>query len=478
MSAPRRIAFGTLARATGEAVGKLSSLALMVVIARELGQERFGDFVFAMSLSTVLMLGAGLGMQELLGREVAKDPRRADGLLADIITLKGLMMAVLLVVIAAVVVAQGRPPDRAAAIVIVGAGIGLEYQAGTLYAVFDGRERQQYVAATLIVNRVSTALMAGGAAIAGAGLVTVAILFSAGSALGLLTAYVLMRRFVIRPPMRVRPRAWGSLIRSSLPLGVRTLLGTLSFRAGVILLGLFAAGSAEVGEYGAAYRLLEATMFIPAAFNSAVLAWFSRHDGRSSVPLSRGYELAIKSVVALALPIGLGLALFAKPVIETLYGARYAGAVTPLRLLGAVAVLWAVNTTVATILVTRNRPDAYTLPALLGLVPNVILSAVLIPAHGADGAAVAAVAAATVLVALLVPRTARLFGAGAPLRTLAAPLGAGAVMAACALALSALPWFVAAAVAVAAYPAAFLAIERLLEPADFAFYVAIARRSG
>jgi hypothetical protein len=162
--ASRRIAYGTLARSGGEAVGKVASLIFFVVIARTLGEEQFGDFVFGMSLSTVLLIMAGLGMQEMIGREVAKDPRRADDLVWNVIVLKGLMMVALLVVITGIVTAQGRSLQSAAAIVIVSVGIGFEYQAGTLYAVFDGRERQQYVAATLIVNRTSTALMGIGAA--------------------------------------------------------------------------------------------------------------------------------------------------------------------------------------------------------------------------------------------------------------------------------------------------------------------------
>ena len=113
MSTSRRIAFGTLARSSGEAVGKLASLVFFVVIARHLGEEQFGDFVFGMSLSTVLLLLAGLGMQEMIGRELAKDPRRADDLLWNVIVIKALMMAGLLVVIGAVVALQGRSLESA-----------------------------------------------------------------------------------------------------------------------------------------------------------------------------------------------------------------------------------------------------------------------------------------------------------------------------------------------------------------------------
>jgi O-antigen/teichoic acid export membrane protein len=475
--ASRRIAKGTLARSGGEAVGKVASLVFFVVIARTLGEEQFGDFVFGMSLSTVLLIMAGLGMQEMIGREVAKDPRRADDLVWNVIVLKGLMMVALLLVITGIVAVQNRSLESAAAIVIVSVGIGFEYQAGTLYAVFDGRERQQYVAGTLIVNRLSTALLGIAAALAGAGLVPIAILFTTGSALGVVTAYWLMQRFVLQPAKRIEPHAWPALIRASLPLGILTLLGTISFRTSVVLLGLISAGSAAVGEYGAAYRLIDSTMFIASSFNAASLAWFSRQDGAGPVPIVRGFEMATKTVLTLMLPVGLALALYAKPLIETLYGADYDGAVTPLRILGVLCALWGLNTTMVTVLVTRNRPDIYTAPALIALVPNIVLSVILIPSHGADGAAIAAVAAAAFLIAMVVPRTARLLGRVRYAGLLAAPLGAGAAMALCSVALSGLPWIAAAFASVLAYAAAFLLIERLFSPNDFAFYASVARLS-
>jgi O-antigen/teichoic acid export membrane protein len=478
MSTSRRIAFGTLARSTGEAAGKLASLVFFIVIARHLGEEQFGDFIFGMSLSTVLLLVAGLGMQEMIGREVAKDARRADDLVWNVAVIKAIGAVVVLLVIAAVVALQGRDLESAAAILIVSVGISFEYQAGTLYAVFDGRERQQYVATTLIVNRISTAAMGIAAAAAGASLVTIAVLFTAGSALGVVTAYWLMHRFVLQPRTRVVPREWGPLIRSSVPLGIMSLLGTVVFRTSVVLIGLIAAGSAAVGEYGAAYRLVEATLFIPTSFNVAVLPWFSRQDGRGAVPIARGFEMAIKTVLALVLPLGVVFAVFAEPLVQTLYGTEYAEAVEPLRILALLTVLWGVNTTVLTVLVSRNRPDLFTLPAVLGLVPLVVLSLVLIPAEGANGAAIAASVAGACVAVVAVVRTAHLLGRVSWVRVTTAPVAAGTVMALCAAALSGVPWVAAAIASAVTYGATFLLVERAFAPADFAFYAVAFRRES
>src|SRR5215212_2997787 len=129
---PRRIAFGTLARLAGEAIGKVASLAFFVVIARELGEEQFGDFIFAMSLSTVFLIVAGLGLQEMVGRELAKDPRRADALVWNVIAIRTLTLVALLLVMTGVVAAQGRSLEIAVTILIVSLGMGFEDQAGTL----------------------------------------------------------------------------------------------------------------------------------------------------------------------------------------------------------------------------------------------------------------------------------------------------------------------------------------------------------
>ena len=95
------------------------------------------------------------------------------------------------------------------------------------------------------------------------------------------------------------------------------ILATLSFRTSVVLLGLVAAGSADVGEYGAAFRLIEATI-VRARLVQRRRPRVVLPRGRREI--ARGFEMAIKTVLALVLPIGLGMALFAEPLIEALYG--------------------------------------------------------------------------------------------------------------------------------------------------------------
>ncbi len=475
LRASQRIAVGTLARSIGEVIGKLASLVIYVAIARELGDALFGDFIFGMSLSLTLLMLAGLGMQELLAREVARDRRRLGDLLWNVVVIKTLMLFLVLGIVAVVVVFKDYPVETGAAILVVGVATGLEYQLNTFYAVFQGVEQNHHVATSLLVNRISTAAMGLGVLAAGGGLLAVAVAFALGSAFGLLTAYVLMRRYVARPRYVIDPTQWRQLIRVGFPLGLMSILNSTILRLSVVVLG-FAAASSAIGEYGAAFRLIEATMFVSWAFGGAIQPWFARHTGDGPISLARGYEIAMKTMIGLLLPPALVCVAFAEPLIDVLYGSDYANAVTPLQLLAVMTVLYGLNALAMTVLNGRDRPQDFTRPAVFVLVLDLVLSVLLVSLFEADGAAISLVVSSALLVLLTLRNMRKMIGSISPIRVLAGPLISGTALVVTALALSATPWFVAAVGGVVAYGLAFLVLERLLFPADFAFYSGVLGR--
>src|SRR4051794_36445827 len=72
-NAQSRVAVNAVARAAGEAVAKVASLAFYIVLARELGHEQYGAFVFALALTGTLLIASGFGTDDLVARRVARD---------------------------------------------------------------------------------------------------------------------------------------------------------------------------------------------------------------------------------------------------------------------------------------------------------------------------------------------------------------------------------------------------------------------
>ena len=79
--------------------------------------------------------------------------------------------------------------------------------------------------------------------------------------------------------------------------GLVTMVFTVLLRLDQVLLSFLSGGdNSEVGFYGAAFRLVEATMFISWSFAAAFLPWVARREREETQRLADGYELALKAL--------------------------------------------------------------------------------------------------------------------------------------------------------------------------------------
>jgi len=427
MEGSRSVARNALARTIGETASKVASIAFFVVMARALGETGFGEFMFALSLATVLVVASGFGFDELVTREVARDRETAHAYLSDTVALRAATCAPLLALGVAIVALGGHGTEAVVAFVLVGVGVAIENVGHSWTSILQALGRQEIVAVALVLQRFATALAGIGVLLLGGGLLAAAAVFLAGSLIGLATVAVQLRRRVLRPRLDVDPSRWRPLVVAAFPIGVNTLIFTVLLKLDQTLLGVLS-GAAEVGIYAAAMRLVEATMFIPWAFHAAMIPWLAVQEPGSAA-LRRGYELALKALTVVLLPVGLAFVVLADPLIDVLYGAAYDDAVLPLRLLGLTTVLYGLNSMAAVTMAARDRPARFTGVLVAITVLNVVLNLVLIPLHGATGAAIAALASGVAFAVLAVRQIRETVGPVRLLRTLRGPIVAAAASA-------------------------------------------------
>jgi O-antigen/teichoic acid export membrane protein len=431
-SGSQRIARNALARLSGEVIAKGASLVFFVTMARELGREGFGAFMFALGLTGALMLCAGFGTDDLTAREVARDRSRAGRFLADVISLK-LASCTVLLVGATVVVSLGNfSHDTLPAVVLVGAGVATEAISRTWYAVFQAHERLDLVSLSVICQRTATAVVGVVLLKLGFGVVVAAMVFALGALLGLATAVLSGRRLGIASD-RANPHRWRALLRSGLPIGIAGLLFVLLLRLDVTLLS-FLSGEAEVGVYAAAYRLVESTQFLAWAISSAMLPWLARAQRLAAGEggLVRGYELGLKAMNGVLLPIGLVFVLFAGPLIDLLYGPAFRETVLPLQLLGLTSALYGIQNFASTTFVARDAAGTFARVVGVVVVLNLVGNLFAIPRYGADGAAATSLASGVVLAVASLVLARRRIGRVSDARVFLGPVTGAVVMTACA----------------------------------------------
>jgi O-antigen/teichoic acid export membrane protein len=461
----QRILANTAYRAAADVGSKLISIAFFVVLARQLGESGFGVFVFGLALAVLLTVLASFGQDPVLTREVARDFSRLDDYFANTIALKLALALPVLLVAGVVVTAAGMDVATRWVVLLLGIALIAEQLATTCFAVYQAYERLVYVPVVILTQRALTTAVGVAALLAGAGVVAVSAIYLGGALVALAVALVLLRRRVARPHLLVTPRTWPGLFAAAAPVGVATVLALLLFRVDTAILALFETDEI-VGNYGAAFRLFEATLFIGWAVTSAVYPVLSRlSPGSRSV--GDVFDAALKLIVALTLPIAVGATILADPIIHLVFGADFDEAVTPLALLAPAIVVYSLAHVAGATLVAQNRQRAMAITNGVVAALNVGANLVLIPLLSLDGAALVALGTQVVLAVVLLALARGVTGTIAWRRILAGPVTAAAVLA---LAVTVLRDNLGAAVLVGAavYVIVLALIERVAYPDDAA----------
>ena len=268
-----RAARNTGARLVGEGVGKVATFIMFAALARVVGAEGLGAFVLAFAILGIAIIPVALGSDVYLLRQVTRDRAALDRLFFNILALKIVLAVPVLAIAFLVANLAGYDATTLTTIYVLSAGVLLDLMAKTLHSTFNATERGELLAAMLIVQRMVTAAVAVAALVAGFGVVTVAAVYSGGATLSFALGLLLMGRRIGLPRLHADPRGWRALVAETLPYGAQDVFGVLLFRLDAVML-LVLATEAAVGRYGAAYRLLESTLFITWALNGAFSAMY------------------------------------------------------------------------------------------------------------------------------------------------------------------------------------------------------------
>ena len=466
----------TSVRAAGEIVGKLSTFALFAVLARAAGQSDVGAFVFAFAFLQIAMIPIALGSDPYTLREIARDHAATDRLFWNVVALK---LATAVPILAVAFVVLGAITDSTTTrdtVIALAPGLFVDLVAKTLHSVFNARERGTLLALSLVVQRAVTAAIGIAALAAGYGVVTVAALYSVGAALGLATGAVLLARHLGVPRWRVDPRRWARLAGQSWPFALQDIFGTLLFRLDAVLLAALATDAA-VGLYGAAYRLLESTLFIAWALNGAFAAMYAYLTHESEPPIRAVFGRSIKVCLVLLAPVALAFGLLAEPIMRLAFGADFGDGAAALRLLAPVVVLLAVVTLCTSLIVSRLDPRVMVRLTAVMVTVNVALNVALIPPFDESGAAAAMLATEALFVVFAMRVASREVRGIDWASMFAAPAAAAAAMAAPLLLIGALP-ALALAAGLALYAGVYLVVERRVSPDDLEFVRVMLRRLG
>ena len=372
---------------------RLATLIMHTLLARHLGPQDYGVFVYALSLAVLLALIAPLGWQTAITRLIAQyTVEKAWPLLrgalqrASQITLSAAVTVSLMLLLSALLLITDQDLVQGlwfAALLMP----GLAYKKLCRRALM-GLQRTKL--GMFLDDALVSLLMIGALLLVNATADASTLLWVY---LGLviavcMAAQLALRRYLMTQTVQAVPayrtRAW---FKIALPSILGQISKQLMNRIDVLMLGPMI-GVINVGYYSSAFRITYALAFIPVVVGSVISPMLVKayygHDRQRTRMI---FAIAVALSLVLILPIAALLLVFPETVIQWVFGDGFAAAVELLQVLVIGQLFVTLAGPVATLLTMTGQEKTFGWTTALVLLLNIIGNYFAIQQFGALGAA-------------------------------------------------------------------------------------------
>lgn len=456
----RRAARNAGAIAAASLISKGALFLWQLALARTLGESLYGVYGAVGSFIAVGTSLVNFGMGPIVIRDVARRPDQAGKYLTATLVMQSALALLAYALVNGAAAVGSFPADVRAFLALAAISLLVDALGNMTNDILLAQERM--VAASLAaVGHVALLLaLAGAALLAGWGLWGVYVATIAAGLARSAALWLLAAQGGVRPRWPFDPAIAVPLLRNGAPLALAAFLALAYQHADKLMTARFI-GPAETGHLTAAFVIVFGVVeLLNTTVLTATYPLMSRYYGSARFGLMTG-KLAFFTL-AFVLPLALSVSLFAAEIAVPLFGSGFAPTADALKILIWYALASMVANVFAQGLMVQNQQRKLLGIRASGLAGNIALNAILIPRLGVAGAALASLAAeSVVLAALLVVFRER---GWEPVRTLprvARVCLAGVLAALAALALRLLHPTLGIAGALAAYAAAVWLLRAL-----------------
>jgi O-antigen/teichoic acid export membrane protein len=383
----RRVAQNIAGLMSGRIVSTILQFAAFGVIAQYLGPGNLGVYAFAVAMATLFRVVPNFGFSPVVARDVAQDPARERELVPNVVYMRIVLGLAAYGVLAAFVFLAGYDGANREAALIAGTLLFL-LPLDSLQIVLQVRLKQGWIAWSETIKAV--VFLGGAIALAQAEATVFAFLwlYVATSVLSVLIVVVVALRWA-ELSWAIRTHLWKGVIAAAAPLALANLFIQMYARIDLVILAAMKPAE-DVGQYGAAYKFLEAALLVPSLLTGTLLPVFASSFKAGRDVLDRRYRRSIHLITVIALPVAIGGGMIAWRVLPDLPGfSKFDGGGVALSILCPAAGLAFVAFVIQGALISGHQQRRVLRISAIGAVFNIAINLVLIVPFSYVGAAVA-----------------------------------------------------------------------------------------
>ena len=381
-------------------VSNVMGFFILMYTARYLGVEGFGILSLALAFTGIFSIFMDLGLSPLTTREVARDKTLEKDYVANVSSIKLILIIVTFGLILVIGNLLGYNQQTMLVIYLIALYTIFTTFSQFFYSIFQAHEKMEYQSLGVILSSIS--ILAGVFVVIYLkfNIIQFSLIYVFSGAFILIYALIIYTNKFSLPKISFRRDEWKLLIKESWPFAITSISANIYTWIDTVIISVIQ-GAAAVGLYNASYKLALFLMFIPLIFSYAIFPIMSQYHVSSKDSLNFTFEKFLKVMLILALPIGVGTVIIAKNVILLIYGSQYIDSIIVLQILIWSTVLIFARTPFEKLLESSNRQLVVTKVFFVGAIFNVILNIIVIPHYSYIGAAIVTVLTDIIILGLL-----------------------------------------------------------------------------
>lgn len=365
----------------------IASTLIFLLIPRFYDAESFGQFTFAHTLSTTLIILADFGFDILLTIEIARNKQNASKIFQQFFLLKFVFSFCAMLVMWTLAYLFDVSSTSKTLIIIFSFFLLFTSLTNFIYALFKGYEKFEYETNVSFIMNVSLLVVTIILIIYKINFIVLAIVFVISRILGFIVGLFYTKR--ILPDIKYSPSFKGFFqVKNNIFIfGFHLFFSYLFFQLDTILLALWK-GEYYVGIYQLAFKLIMLPLIIPEILTNVLLPVLTKIKNDNFERWTTVGYFMNKILLIIVLPLTIILFTYAENIINIIYGENYIEAIPVLKIFSFVLLIRFSLETYALMLTTSDRQKVRLNVVLVATVINFIMNSFLIPKYGVIGAAV------------------------------------------------------------------------------------------
>jgi O-antigen/teichoic acid export membrane protein len=332
----------------------IANVFIFLLIPRFYEPEAFGQFTFAHTLSNTLIILADFGFDILLTIELARNRDDASRIFRQFFTLKGIFSFSSIIVMWAFAFTFDITASSKNLIMIFSFFLFFTTLTNFFYALFKGFEKFEYETNVSLIMNISLLIITIVFIFLKVSIILIAVGFVVSRIIGFTSGLVYSKKVI--PGIRYQPllEGFSNLKGDMLVFGFHLFFSYLFFQLDTILLTLWK-GEYYVGIYQSAFKLIMLPLVIPEILINVLLPVLSRMFKENPIKWERTGFYMNKILLMIVIPISIILFIYAKEILNLIYGVKYVEAVPVLQIFAVIIFVRFSLEPFALMLTTSNR---------------------------------------------------------------------------------------------------------------------------